>query len=109
MRWCIHSDSSFFCERAMAREMPADMIDNAFFRRVVSIGDQIERSLVSNVESRTRVIQQYLAGGLRGLYRNREQAVSRDLRVFRVQHALILARHASRSLMHASHILESWY
>ena len=93
----------------MAREMPADMIDNAVFGGVVSIGDQIERSLVSNVESRTRVIQQYLAGGLRGLYRNREQAVSRDLRVFRVQHALILARHASRSLMHASHILESWY
>ena len=93
----------------MAREMPADMIDNAFFRRVVSIGDQIERSLVSNVESRTRVIQQHFAGGLRGLYRNREQAVSRDLRVFRVQPALILARHASRSLMHASHILESWY
>ena len=75
----------------MAREMPADMIDNAFFRRVVIIGDQIEWSLVSNVESRTRVLQQYLAGGSGGLYCNREQAVSRDVCVFRVKHAADLS------------------
>jgi hypothetical protein len=89
--------------------MPTDVIDNAFFRRVVSIGDQIDGVLAFNVESRPRVVQQHLAGGGRGLYRNREQAVSRDLSVFRVQHELILAWHTIRSLMHASHILEAWY
>ncbi len=88
----VEADSSFLGERPMAGEVAANEVDDALFRRMVCIGDEVDGILALNVKSRPRILEENFAGSGGRLYRHCEQTIGRRFDVIGIPHRSILTR-----------------